>query len=295
SLQTFIAASLLTLCDGVVETVVGIAGRTVSLPCRYDSSTLGILAVCWGMGAGPSLFGCENTVISTNGEEVVYRRTLRHRLAGQTRRGEVSLNIYSVQEEDSGFYHCRVELPGLFNDLAYTFHLIIRQAPVIPSDASVVFPNSPAQTLLVTNTPGSTFTPEKNKQSTLLITAPEYLLAITETTGSTLKPEKGRAHVEETDVCSDGTTGPVISFVKTKQIMGSPSLESFIGHTVRVGAVVFIPALIISLLLSLRRSRKSRITGQRSCYHRAGRRIPNVDIPLSALDEEAWIYGPTNI
>ena len=36
-----------------------------------------------------------------------------------------SLFIFDSQLSDTGFYHCRVQLPGLFNDQTSTVHLII--------------------------------------------------------------------------------------------------------------------------------------------------------------------------
>lgn len=36
-----------------------------------------------------------------------------------------SLSIFHSRPSDSGFYHCRVQVPGLFNDQTFTVHLII--------------------------------------------------------------------------------------------------------------------------------------------------------------------------
>uniref|UniRef100_A0A4W5LCG1 Ig-like domain-containing protein n=1 Tax=Hucho hucho TaxID=62062 RepID=A0A4W5LCG1_9TELE len=296
TLHTFITVSLLALCDGVMETVVGVAGRTVSLTCRYDTATLGLTEVCWGTGSQPSLFGCENTVIATNGVEVTYRRSNRHRLPGKLRSGDVSLIIYNVGEGDSGFYHCRVALSGLFNDLTHTVHLIVRQAPVVPT----VIPTVPAQLLPITDTPRSYVIPEKSRQApviptvipTITPTVPGQRLPITETSGSPFTPEKSREGEQGPDILHDCTTGPIIGIVKgIKQKMASPSLESYIGHTVRVGAITFIPGLILAVLLSLRRSRNSRARGEP-----ASSPSVRVEIPLSHHDTDAWIYdAPTDV
>uniref|UniRef100_A0A3P8V7Y0 Ig-like domain-containing protein n=1 Tax=Cynoglossus semilaevis TaxID=244447 RepID=A0A3P8V7Y0_CYNSE len=92
------------------ETVVGVAGRRVMLPCRLDVEPQKGVEVCWGRGQ-PSLFNCHNAVINTKGDQVTYRRS------------------YSLQNltlnSDSGFYHCRVQVPGLFNDKSSSVHLII--------------------------------------------------------------------------------------------------------------------------------------------------------------------------
>ncbi|XP_055735492.1 hepatitis A virus cellular receptor 1 isoform X2 [Salvelinus fontinalis] len=339
TLHTLITVSLLALCDGVMETVVGVAGRTVSLIYRYDTATLGLTEVCWGRGAHPSLFGCENTVIATNGVEVTYRRSYRHRLPGKLRSGDVSLIIYNVEEGDSGFYHCRVAQSGLFNDLTHTVHLIVRQevytfeldfvdsfawnlkrceeelsnyrfrnfsfflldtSPVVPT----VIPTVPAQLLPITDTPGSSVIPEKSRQAplvptvipTIVPTAKEQPLPITETSGSLFTPEKSREGEQGPAMLYDCTTGPVIGLVKGIKKMASPSLESYIGHTVRVGAIAFIPGLILAVLLSLRRSRNSRVRGEPASSPIVSSRNSRVEIPLSHHDTDAWIYdAPTDV
>lgn len=58
------------------ETVVGVAGRTVALPCRLEAVKQGGVEVCWGRGQ-PSLFTCHNTLINSAGELVTYRRSYR--------------------------------------------------------------------------------------------------------------------------------------------------------------------------------------------------------------------------
>ncbi|XP_013992223.1 hepatitis A virus cellular receptor 1 isoform X2 [Salmo salar] len=308
TLHTLITVSLLALCDGVMETVVGVAGRTVSLTCRYDLATLGLTEVCWGRGAQPSLFGCENTVIATNGVEVTYRRSNRHRLPGKLRSGDVSLTIYNVGEGDSGFYHCRVALSGLFNDLTQTVHLIVRQAPVvptlIPTVVPTVIPTVPAQLLPITDTPGSSVIPENNRQAlviptvipTIVPTTTEQPLPITETSVSPYTPVKSTEGEQGPDILYDCTTGPIIGLVKGIKKMASPSLESYIGHTVRVGAIAFIPGLILAVLLRLRRSRNSRVRGEPASSSSVISRNPRVEIPLSHHDTDAWIYdAPTDV
>ncbi|XP_071027290.1 hepatitis A virus cellular receptor 1 homolog isoform X2 [Oncorhynchus clarkii lewisi] len=310
TLHTLLTVSLLALCDGVTETVVGVAGRTASLTCRYDTATLGLTEVCWGRGAQPSLFGCENTVIATNGVEVTYRRSYRHRLPGKLQSGDVSLIIYNVGEGDSGFYHCRVALSGLFNDLTHTVHLIVRQAPVvptvIPTVVPTVIPTVPAQLLPITDTSGSSVIPDNNRQAPLIPTVTptivptateEQPLPITETSGSPFTPEKSREGEKGPAILYDCTTGPIIGLVKgIKQKMASPSLESYIGHTVRVGAIAFIPGLILAVLLRLRRSRNSRVRGEPASSPSVSSRNPRAEIPLSHHDTDAWIYdAPTDV
>ncbi|CAL8266590.1 unnamed protein product [Merluccius merluccius] len=87
-----------------METVIGMAGRGVTLPCSSEASHG---AVCWGRGK-PSLFNCHNTLLVTNGVQVTYRASYRYRLLSDAGR-DVSLTIYNTRQADSGFYHCRVQ------------------------------------------------------------------------------------------------------------------------------------------------------------------------------------------
>uniref|UniRef100_A0A8C4EZH1 Ig-like domain-containing protein n=1 Tax=Dicentrarchus labrax TaxID=13489 RepID=A0A8C4EZH1_DICLA len=78
--------------------------------------------VCWGRGE-PSLFTCHNTVINGAGEQITYRKSYRYEATG----GPMGMRVQEVIKGtgDSGFYHCRVQVPGLFNDQTSTVHLII--------------------------------------------------------------------------------------------------------------------------------------------------------------------------
>lgn len=58
------------------ETVVGVAGRKVMLPCRSEAVNQKGVEVCWGRGE-PSLFTCHNAVIYTAGGQVTYRKSYR--------------------------------------------------------------------------------------------------------------------------------------------------------------------------------------------------------------------------
>uniref|UniRef100_A0A4W6D2P9 Ig-like domain-containing protein n=1 Tax=Lates calcarifer TaxID=8187 RepID=A0A4W6D2P9_LATCA len=103
----------------VLHTVVGVAGRRVALPCRTEAANQRGVEVCWGRGE-PSLFTCHNTVINVNGDHITYRKSYRYSVSSSS-----SLIISMSRPSDSGFYHCRVQLPGLFNDQTSTVHLII--------------------------------------------------------------------------------------------------------------------------------------------------------------------------
>ncbi|KAF5908891.1 T-cell immunoglobulin and mucin domain-containing protein 4-like, partial [Clarias magur] len=115
-------------------TVVGRVGDTVTLPCQYDVSTYGISNVCWGRDQ--SWFNCERIVIATNGLTVNYRESYRHSLPSKLQHGDVSLTIKAAQKADTGFYVCRIEIQGLFNDISYSIYLII--TGVCPSRCKTV-------------------------------------------------------------------------------------------------------------------------------------------------------------
>ena len=63
------------------ETVVGVAGRRVKLPCRSEAASQRGVEVCWGRGE-PSLFTCHNTVINAAGDQVSYRKSYRYMVRG---------------------------------------------------------------------------------------------------------------------------------------------------------------------------------------------------------------------
>lgn len=62
-----------------METVVGVAGRKVMLPCRVEEAGQGGVEVCWGRGE-PSLFTCHSAVLQTAGDQVSYRRSYRYQV-----------------------------------------------------------------------------------------------------------------------------------------------------------------------------------------------------------------------
>ncbi|XP_043925846.1 T-cell immunoglobulin and mucin domain-containing protein 4-like [Protopterus annectens] len=106
--------------------VKGELGKTVHLPCSYDADNHGILHMCWQKGpCYPFSSGCSPEVIKTDGKKVTQRNSNRYRLNGNLRRGNVTLTILRVTEEDSGKYCCRVEVKGLLNDEFSTVNLNI--------------------------------------------------------------------------------------------------------------------------------------------------------------------------
>ncbi|XP_036975686.1 hepatitis A virus cellular receptor 1-like [Acanthopagrus latus] len=212
-LHTFTSIWFLTARVSAVttETVVGVAGRRVKLPCRSEAASQRGVEVCWGRGE-PSLFTCHNTVINAAGDQVSYRKSYRYSVSSFS-----SLSIYSSRPSDAGFYHCRVQLPGLFNDQTSTVHLIIINPRSVVSETSERSDNWDAENL---NTPHTTTGFSRQD--------------VTRQTGS--------------DVTGEDTTGPMVLLVQSsvQQQQKVDSLQSFIGNTVRVSFVVFIPALLLT-------------------------------------------------
>uniref|UniRef100_A0A667YSR0 Ig-like domain-containing protein n=1 Tax=Myripristis murdjan TaxID=586833 RepID=A0A667YSR0_9TELE len=106
------------------QNVKATVGVDVTLSCKYDAQYYGRLAVCWGRGAIPNS-GCANQVIKSDGTSVTNRLSERYVLMGDLSKGDVSLTIRQVQEDDSGMYGCRVDIPGWFNDHKHQLTLTV--------------------------------------------------------------------------------------------------------------------------------------------------------------------------
>ncbi|XP_030293089.1 hepatitis A virus cellular receptor 1-like isoform X2 [Sparus aurata] len=213
-LHTFTLICFLTARVSAVttETVVGVAGRRVKLPCLSEAVSQRGVEVCWGRGE-PSLFTCHNTVINAAGDQVSYRKSYRYSISSSS-----SLSIYSSRSSDAGFYHCRVQLPGLFNDQTSTVHLIIINPRSVVSETSERLDNWDAENL---NAPHTT----------------------TGFSGQDVTRQIG------SDVTGEDTTGAMVALVQSsvqQQQQPVDSLQSFIGNTVRVSFIVFIPALLLT-------------------------------------------------
>ncbi|KAI1902997.1 hypothetical protein AGOR_G00022640 [Albula goreensis] len=120
---------LLAVSEGSEKTVSGFVGKDVILPCRYDASYHGQLAICWGRGEIPSR-GCNNEILSSDGTQVTGRTSQRYQLGSGLTEGDVSLTILNAQESDAGTYGCRVHIPGMFNDEKNTVKLTLIKSPV---------------------------------------------------------------------------------------------------------------------------------------------------------------------
>ncbi|XP_056450404.1 hepatitis A virus cellular receptor 1 homolog isoform X2 [Gadus chalcogrammus] len=221
------------------ETVVGVAGRRVTLPCSAEAESKG--GVCWGRGK-PSLFACHNALLITNGVQVTHRASYRYSLPSEASAGDVSMAILHSRQADSGFYHCRVQVPGLFNDHIYKVHLIIVEAP-----EQAARPARPALTESFTDTtkadPAEAGPTEAHPGDTI--------------TDATEESGSGEAW--------DSMVEPVVALVKRSQQsdLQRGSLWGFIGSTFRLSFIIFIPALLLTVGYRLMRSQQRQWNGRR--------------------------------
>ncbi|XP_060942265.1 hepatitis A virus cellular receptor 1-like [Limanda limanda] len=191
----------LCVLTATTETVVGTAGRRVTLPCRSEAVKRSGVEVCWGRGE-PSLFTCHNIVINMAGDDVSYRKSDRFSPSSTS-----SLSIFPSRPSDSGFYHCRVQLPGLFNDQTATVHLII------------LSPRSPAS----------------DAEDSEDLNAPHTA------TGDTIRCLTEEAGSEVTN-----PTEPMVALVQSPVQQLVTSFQTFIGNTLRLLFIIFIPMLLLT-------------------------------------------------
>ncbi|KAJ8332669.1 hypothetical protein SKAU_G00424580 [Synaphobranchus kaupii] len=135
---------LFPVCDASTQTLIRITGETVTLPCRYDLKAKGLRAMCWGRAEVP-FSKCSNTIISTDGEKVNFRESHRYQLLSGVEKGDVSLTITNVTENDSGIYGCRVNIPGGFNDQKQNINLAIQKGERTTPDANMGYSDVPVQ------------------------------------------------------------------------------------------------------------------------------------------------------
>ncbi|XP_059846113.1 hepatitis A virus cellular receptor 1 homolog isoform X2 [Hypanus sabinus] len=107
--------------------VRGVTGQSITLPCRYSVGKYGKSEMCWGRGECPSR-GCGDELISKIGDNETSVTSQRYSLGGRIAAGDVSLTIDDLRREDSGWYCCRVRIPGLFNDLKTNLNLRVSDA-----------------------------------------------------------------------------------------------------------------------------------------------------------------------
>uniref|UniRef100_A0A4W6CFZ0 Ig-like domain-containing protein n=1 Tax=Lates calcarifer TaxID=8187 RepID=A0A4W6CFZ0_LATCA len=255
-LHTFTSVSLLTvsalLSAVTTETVVGVAGRRVTLPCRTEAANQRGVEVCWGRGE-PSLFTCHNTVINVNGDHISYRKSYRYSVSSSS-----SLIISMSRPSDSGFYHCRVQLPGLFNDQTSTVHLIIIPRSVVSDDGDAENLNAPPATTSKyrTEATGALNGPKApHRETSVCFLCSDFTSRDSVCSLSVcficLSGPTTRDGTEETGSDVTDSTEPMVALVQLPvQQQQVNSLQTFVGNTVRLSFIIFIPALLLTAAYS---------------------------------------------
>ncbi|NWQ60976.1 HAVR1 protein, partial [Neopipo cinnamomea] len=153
------------------QTVVrGVTGQPVRLPCDYRvTRRTGVSDVCWGRGSCPNS-KCKNTILETHGSTVRSRKSWRYDLQGSISTGDVSLTIAMVEAGDAGLYCCRVEIPGLFNDIKKNIRLEVARAPPVMTTTTRKAPVSPKGFRKTTFAPQATSGLQPTAQTAVLLT-----------------------------------------------------------------------------------------------------------------------------
>ncbi|RLW03050.1 hypothetical protein DV515_00006826 [Chloebia gouldiae] len=125
------------IAHAVSEAVVkGTTGQPVTLPCSYRvTRPKDISDMCWGRGPCPNS-KCRDKILHTGGSQVMSRASWRYSLLGNIAAGDVSLTISEAKAEDAGVYCCRVEIPGLFNDIKRNIRLEVARAPPVTTSTT---------------------------------------------------------------------------------------------------------------------------------------------------------------
>ncbi|XP_041532419.1 T-cell immunoglobulin and mucin domain-containing protein 4-like [Microtus oregoni] len=161
------------------DTVIGVLGQSVTLPCHHTSWSRYHNSMCWGKGACPNS-KCKEELLHTDGKKVTSRKSIKYSLRGIVWRGNVSLTITNTNQDDSGVYCCRIEVPGWFNDIKKTVRLELR-APTTPRPTTTSRPTTTPYvttttteklpTTVMTTPKPTTATPPQTLATTVLTTA----------------------------------------------------------------------------------------------------------------------------
>ncbi|XP_068134255.1 polymeric immunoglobulin receptor-like [Hyperolius riggenbachi] len=106
-----------------VNLVRGSLHSKLTLPCSYSTDD-GTFPMCWGRGHC-GIVVCRNEILSTDGEDVIWRESDKYQLKENIEKGHVSLTINNANEDDGGVYCCRVKVSGMFNDIKKEIRLQI--------------------------------------------------------------------------------------------------------------------------------------------------------------------------
>ncbi|NXA91156.1 TIMD4 protein, partial [Melanocharis versteri] len=162
------------IAHAVSQAVVrGTTGQPVTLPCSYRvARPSDISDVCWGRGPCPNS-KCSNKILHTSGSKVAFRVSQRYNLHGYVSFGDVSLTIGAVKAEDAGIYCCRVEIPGLFNDIKRNIRLEVARAPPVTTTTTTTrkAPVSPKHFTETTFAPQATSDLQPTPETAVLLTS----------------------------------------------------------------------------------------------------------------------------
>ncbi|KAF3705501.1 Hepatitis A virus cellular receptor 1 -like protein [Channa argus] len=225
--------ALLTVSECGSSTVVGLTGHSVTLPCKYDIKYYSERSVCWNRGE-ISYSGCNNQLIATGtfkGKEET-NFSSRYQLLGRLDDGDVSLTILNLTETDAGRYGCRVDIPGWFNDEKLHFDLTIEEGysttdvmskignDVITAEAVVLFK----------------FTSPVQQQ--------QQLQQQQQQQQQQQKLQQQQKQQQQQQQKQQQQQQQKQQQQKQQQVEDN-SLPIFIGNTVRLSFIVFIPALLL--------------------------------------------------
>ncbi|XP_061093148.1 T-cell immunoglobulin and mucin domain-containing protein 4-like [Conger conger] len=231
--------SILSVCEGY--TLIGITGGSITLPCRYDVKANGLTTMCWGRDAVPAS-KCSKTIVSTDGEKVTVKESRRYRLQSGVEKGDVSLTIVNLTEEDSGIYGCRVQISGWFNDLKLNFHLVV----VKDAQTTRARTTLPAETDKL-DVPFLVTVQDEATTQTFVSMEDFFFPDITEDetdlpTTETIKTDSSNTTDNLTYTSTDDLPDTGVEKISHK----------FNGNIIRLGLVIFIPGLIVMVILDLR-------------------------------------------
>ncbi|OWK59542.1 T-cell immunoglobulin and mucin domain-containing protein 4 [Lonchura striata] len=174
--------SSLTAHTASEAVVRGTIGQPVTLPCSYRvTRPKDISDMCWGRGPCPNS-KCRGKILHTSGSRVMSRASWRYSLRGSVAAGDVSLTISVAEAEDAGVYCCRVEIPGLFNDIKRNIRLEVATAPLVSTTATTTTTEAPVFSkhfIETTSAPQATSDFQAAPETTVLLTTSSLPAATT--------------------------------------------------------------------------------------------------------------------
>uniref|UniRef100_A0A8C5MN06 Ig-like domain-containing protein n=1 Tax=Leptobrachium leishanense TaxID=445787 RepID=A0A8C5MN06_9ANUR len=138
------------------QNVMASVGDMATLFCTYSASE-GTASMCWGRGVCP-ISKCNDVIIWTDGIKVTTKPSEKYQLFGDIEKGNVSLTINRVTYSDEGTYCCRVEIPGIFNDIKKEITVRIQEDEDEPVLVAAVYKpdTAPFKKLITTIKPKNT-------------------------------------------------------------------------------------------------------------------------------------------